>query len=98
MRARVTGFGLPAHTNLDARTRAGVRKPPGKEGAGCVAPDSAGAMGIWLARSQRPYRSPSTTSAADFHGQNVLPPGHQETTRTCSAPKLRRAVQGMSDH
>jgi hypothetical protein len=46
------GFRTPACTKIAARTRAGVRKPPGKEGAGCGAPGSAGAMGIWLAPSE----------------------------------------------
>jgi len=33
----VTGFGLPANDNGWARLEAVVRKPPGKEGAGCGA-------------------------------------------------------------
>ena len=61
------GFRMPARTNVAARTRAGVRKPPGKEGAGCVAPGSAGAMGIWLAPSVQHRRCSAGRAAADEH-------------------------------
>ena len=43
------GFRMPAqHRPHHAHRRAGVRKPPGNEGAGSGAPGSAGAMGNWL--------------------------------------------------
>ena len=46
------GFRMPAqYGRQHARDRAGVRKPPGKEGAGSGARLCAGAMGISLARS-----------------------------------------------
>ena len=58
---------MPARTNVAARTRAGVRKPPGKEGAGCGAPGSAGAMGIWRAPSVQRRRYAAGSAAADEH-------------------------------
>ena len=61
------GFRMPARTNVAARTRAGVRKPPGKEGAGCGAPGSAGAMGIWLAPSVQRRRCAAGRAATDEH-------------------------------
>jgi hypothetical protein len=61
------GFRMPARHDGAARTRAGVRKPPGKEGAGCGAPGSAGAMGIWLAPSVQRRRHAAGSAAADEH-------------------------------
>ena len=65
--ADVTGFGCRPIANVAAHTGAGVRKPPGKEGAGCGAPGSAGAMGIWLAPSVQRRRYAAGSAAADEH-------------------------------
>ena len=65
------GFRMPARTNVAARTRAGVRKPPWKEGAGCGAPGSAGAMGIWLAPSVQRWRYAVGSAAAEEHRHPV---------------------------
>src|ERR1700674_2723758 len=61
------GFRMPARTNIAARTRAGVRKPPGKEGARCGAAGSAGAMGIWLAPSVQRRRYAAGRAAGEEH-------------------------------
>src|SRR6516225_10351393 len=61
------GFRMPARTNVAARTRAGVRKPPRKEGAGCGAPGSACAMEIWLTPSEHRGRHANSSPLADEH-------------------------------
>ena len=68
MPALVTGFGCRPITDARrAHTGAGVRKPPGKEGAGVGAPGSAGAMGIWLAPSVQRGPVKRAGAAADEH-------------------------------
>lgn len=61
------GFRMPAHRDGAAHAGAGVRKPPGKEGAGSGAPGSAGAMGIWRAPSVELRRYSASSSGADEH-------------------------------
>src|SRR5947207_870387 len=87
---------MPAHEDLSTRARAGVRKPPGKEVAGCGAPGSAVAMGIWLAPSVQRRRQAAGSAGADEHRQpfpaqtgmkSVLMPGLARRL-----PYLRRAL------
>ena len=79
-------------------TGVGVRKPPGKEGAGKWAPGSAGSMGISLALTE-PHRLCAIDGMQQGSGNRIARPGWSLASKSGFIIQVFRASRGpVAEH